>query len=104
MHYTAAHHYTPERAVFQDFEQFWEFLSGPLHAGTFGPSEYDNTFGPEVVFAKAPSEGQRNLPLSAGLQFFRKVDFDGRTGAMTVSLMDLADQVLWSKELTPGEG
>ncbi len=34
MHYTAAHHYDPDRAVFQDFEPFWEFVSGPLHAGT----------------------------------------------------------------------
>jgi alkaline phosphatase D len=30
MHYTAAHHYDPNRAVFQDFEPFWEFVSGPL--------------------------------------------------------------------------
>ena len=37
MHYTAAHRYDPNRAVFQDFEPFWEFVSGPLHAGTWGP-------------------------------------------------------------------
>ena len=29
MHYTAAHYYDPNRAVFQDFEPFWEFVSGP---------------------------------------------------------------------------
>ena len=28
--------------------------AGPLHAGTFGPNELDNTFGPEVKFIKAP--------------------------------------------------
>jgi alkaline phosphatase D len=33
MHYTAAHHYDPNRAVFQDFEPFWEFVSGPLMRG-----------------------------------------------------------------------
>ena len=37
MHYTAAHHYDPNRAAFQDFEPFWEFVSGPLHAGTWAP-------------------------------------------------------------------
>ena len=37
MHYTAAHYYDPNRAVFQDFEPFWEFVSGPLHAGTWAP-------------------------------------------------------------------
>src|SRR2546430_7756568 len=39
MHYTAAHHYDPSRAVFQEFDAFWEFVSGPLHAGTWAPGE-----------------------------------------------------------------
>ena len=54
VHYTAAHHYSPERAVFKDFTPFWEFVSGPIHAGTFGPGELDNTFGPRLEFVKAP--------------------------------------------------
>jgi len=33
--------------------------AGPLHAGTFGPNELDNTFGPEVKFIKAPMPWQR---------------------------------------------
>ena len=101
VHYTAAHHYSPERATFQDFEPFWEFVSGPLHAGTFGPSDYDDTFGPEVRFAKHPEEGQANLPPSAGLQFFGKVDIAADTGVMTVRLMDSADTELWSTEIEP---
>ncbi|WP_204279090.1 alkaline phosphatase D family protein, partial [Klebsiella aerogenes] len=52
MHYTAAHYYDPNRAVYQDFEPFWEFVSGPLHAGTWGPAPLDNTFGPSVRFQK----------------------------------------------------
>ena len=101
VHYTAAHHYSPDRAVFQEFEPFWEFVSGPLHAGTFGPSDYDNTFGPEVRFAKHPEEGQANLPPSDGMQFFGKVDIAADTGVMTVRLMDSADIELWSVELEP---
>lgn len=101
VHYTAAHHYSPDRAVFQEFEPFWEFVSGPLHAGTFGPSSYDNTFGPEVRFAKHPGEGQANLPPSDGLQFFGKVDISAATEVMTVRLMDSADVELWSVELEP---
>jgi alkaline phosphatase D len=54
VHYTAAHYYDPNKAAFQDFEPFWEFVSGPIHAGTFGPNQLDATFGPQVVFAKAP--------------------------------------------------
>jgi alkaline phosphatase D len=32
VHYTAAHYYDPEKAQFQDFDPFWEFISGPLNA------------------------------------------------------------------------
>jgi alkaline phosphatase D len=37
VHYAAAHYCNPDKAQFQGFEPFWEFVSGPLHAGTFGP-------------------------------------------------------------------
>jgi len=101
VHYTAAHHYSPDRAQFQDFTPFWEFVSGPLHAGTFGPNALDGTFGPEVRFVKAPAEGQANLPPSAGLQFFGLCEIDGDTRQMTVRLMDRADTELWSITLDP---
>ena len=104
VHYTAAHHYSPDRATFQDFEPFWEFVSGPLHSGTFGPSDYDPTFGPQVRFAKHPEAGQANLPPSAGLQFFGLVDIAADTGAMTVRLMDVGDAELWSVKLDPARG
>ena len=55
VHYTAAHRYDPNRAQFQEFAPFWEFVSGPLNAGTFGPNELDATFGPELVYVKAPA-------------------------------------------------
>lgn len=104
VHYTAAHYYNPDKAQFQDFEPFWEFVSGPLHAGTFGPNELDNTFGPEVKFIKAPPPGQVNLPPSAGLQFFGHVRIDGATGQMIVTLRDRADVALWSITLDPKPG
>ncbi|OYV01983.1 MAG: alkaline phosphatase [Burkholderiales bacterium PBB5] len=101
VHYTAAHHYHPNRAQFQDFEPFWEFVSGPLHAGTFGPNPLDNTFGPEVKYVKAPAAGQVNLPPSAGLQFFGEVEIDGQSAAMTVHLRDLQGDSLWHTTLAP---
>ncbi|MCA0870360.1 alkaline phosphatase [Seohaeicola saemankumensis] len=104
VHYTAAHFYNPDKAQFQDFDPFWEFVSGPLHAGSFGPNTLDGTFGPEVKFVKAPPAGQANLPPSAGLQFFGLVDIDGDTQQMTVRLMDRADQELWSVTLDPKSG
>jgi phosphodiesterase/alkaline phosphatase D-like protein len=41
VHYCAAHHYSPERAAFKEFDPFWEFVAGPLHAGAFGPGKTD---------------------------------------------------------------
>ena len=101
VHYAAAHYYNPDKAQFQDFEPFWEFVSGPLHAGTYGPNELDNTFGPEVKFIKAPGLDKQNLPPSAGMQFFGHVKIDGATGQMTVTLRDRADVALWSTTLDP---
>src|ERR1700687_805983 len=104
VHYSAAHYYDPDKAQFQDFEPFWEFVSGPLHAGTFGPNELDNTFGPEVKFIKAPGLDKQNLPPSAGMQFFGHVKIDGATGQLTVTLRDRADVALWSTTLDPKRG
>jgi alkaline phosphatase D len=102
MHYTAAHYYDPNRAIFSDFEPFWEFVSGPLHAGTWGPGELDNTFGPEAKFQKGCSAEQgENLAPCFGLQFFGRVDIDGRSGVMTVTLKDVDDRNLWSVDIEP---
>lgn len=102
VHYTAAHYYTPDKAQFQDFAPFWEFVSGPLNAGTFGPNELDKTFGPELKFIKAPTKEQGvNLPPSAGLQFFGLVDIDGKTEQLTVRLMDRDDRELYKVTLDP---
>jgi alkaline phosphatase D len=54
VHYTAAHHYDPARAAITAFDPFWEFVAGPIHAGTFGPNPLDPTFGPEARFVWAP--------------------------------------------------
>ncbi len=105
VHYTAAHHYDPARAQFRDFLPFWEFVTGPLNAGSFGPNALDNTFGPKVVFQKAPP-GPNYSPF-AGLQFFGQFDIDGRTGVMTVQLKDLDGKSLFTRALQPardGEG
>jgi alkaline phosphatase D len=102
LHYTAAHYYDPNRAVFSDFEPFWEFVSGPIHAGTWTPVALDRTFGPQVVFAQASSKEQGdNLAPCYGLQFFGHVVIDGATEAMTVTLKDVADRALWSITLEP---
>jgi alkaline phosphatase D len=105
VHYTAAHYYDPNKAAFQDFDPFWEFVSGPIHAGTFGPNALDATFGPQLVYIKAPGKEQgQNLPPSFGLQFFGDVTIDGASEVMTVTLRDVDDNALWSTRLEPKLG
>lgn len=99
VHYTAAHYYDPSKARFVDFNPFWEFVSGPLHAGTFGPNPLDDTFGIQVAYQKVPPAGQANLPPSAGMQFFGEVSVSARTKTMTVTLRDMFNNVLFTQPL-----
>lgn len=99
VHYCAAHHYSPERAAFQDFDPFWEFVAGPINAGTFGPGQLDGTFGPEVAFFKAGAYANES-PRSGESQYFGHVDLN-EDDVFTVSLRNANGGVLWSKELHP---
>src|SRR6201999_4072282 len=100
VHYAAAHYYNPDKAQFQEFTPFWEFVAGPLHAGTGSQNTLDNTFGPEVKFVKAAPTGAVLSP-SDGYQFFGHVRIDGATGQMTVALRDRNDVALWSTAIDP---
>jgi alkaline phosphatase D len=98
VHYCAAHHYSPERAAFTDFDEFWEFVAGPINAGSFGPNELDGTFGPEQVFAKAGPAG--GSPRDGRFQFFGHVEL-AEDDVLTVSLRDGHGDTVFSKELVP---
>ncbi|MCD2468221.1 alkaline phosphatase D family protein [Streptomyces sp. MBT42] len=100
VHHTSAQHYAPERAAFQDFAPFWEFVSGPLAAGGFPASALDATFGPERVFVRAPERA--NLSPMESPQYFGEVDIDGHSGELTVRLRAEGGTVLFSKVLQPG--
>jgi alkaline phosphatase D len=97
VHYTAAHYFDPNKAKFSDFAPFWEFVSGPLNAGGFGPNQADATFGMQVVYQKAPNAV--NAPPTNGMQFFGQVDIDAKTKAMTVTLKDIVGAALYTKTL-----
>jgi alkaline phosphatase D len=62
VHYACAIHYDPRRAAFRDFTPFWEFVAGPLHAGTFPPGELDPSFRPELRFLSVPRDLKPNRP------------------------------------------
>ncbi|MDN3357152.1 alkaline phosphatase D family protein [Actinomadura sp. DC4] len=97
VHYTAAHHYDPAKAAFQDFDPFWEFVSGPLNAGAFGPNTLDLTYGPTVRFQAVPPRANTS-PLE-GSQFFGEIAIDGHSGELTTRLRDYSGKVLYTVDL-----
>jgi alkaline phosphatase D len=101
VHYAAAHRFDPSAAVFKEFLPFWEFVAGPLHAGTFGPNCPDPTFGCTPVFVGVPEGMKPNRPPSEGLQFFGTLDADAATGRLSVGLWNLNDEKIWSVDLDP---
>lgn len=101
VHYTAVHHYSPERAAFTDFEPFWEFVAGPLAAETFPRKDalLDKTFGPQVVFSKGNDSARRQSPRD-GNQFFGHLAIDA-AGALTVRLHDASGAALFKHTIDP---
>lgn len=99
VHYCAAHHYSPERAVFTDFKPFWEFVAGPINAGSFGPNQLDGTFGPELVFESHGSVNQS--PRSGEHQYFGHVSVAGDGSEFTVKLINALGDTVFTKTLTP---
>jgi alkaline phosphatase D len=97
VHYTAAISYQPDRAAYQDFSPFWEFVSGPLNAGAFPQSPVDPTFGARYEFVHAPAEP--NVSPAEGFQHFGEVCIHKDSSTMTVSLCDSTGKTLWSKDL-----
>lgn len=85
VHYAMAVKFQPDRANFQNFNPFWEFIAGPLHAGTFAPRyDLDSTFGAQEIFCAVPRDLKPNRPPSDNLQFYGKVDIT--SDSLVVSL------------------
>jgi alkaline phosphatase D len=101
VHYAAAHYFDPSQARFTDFDPFWEFVAGPLHAGTFGPNVLDDTFGPRERFRGIPDGMKPNRPPSAGLQFYGRIHIAGRSRVLTASLHDLSGSKVFGVDLAP---
>lgn len=101
VHYAAAHRYDPARAAFTEFDPFWEFVSGPLHAGTYGPTPLDKTFGPIAEWISRRPGAIQGLPPSANEQFFGAVRISAKTGVATITQHDRTGRRLWSIDLPP---
>jgi len=100
VHYCASHYYNPARASFTEFDPFWEFVSGPLHAGTFGPTPFDPTFGPELKFTSRQPGAATSGPW-ASEQFFGTVDIEPSSRVCRVTHWNRDGKRLWSGEIAP---
>lgn len=96
VHYTAANRYTPEQAGVPA-DPFWEFVSGPAHAGAFPAGPLDPTFAPQQVFVRAPD--REDVSPAEGFQHFGEVTISG--GRLRVDLRDADGASLWSTTLDP---
>ncbi|WP_088240243.1 alkaline phosphatase D family protein [Calothrix rhizosoleniae] len=104
VHFAAAIQTDPDRAIFKDFNPFWEFVIGPINSGAFGPGNLDPSFGPEYKFRRGP--GALNLPgnlppTKTDLQFFGLAEVDGRTAELTVQIRDITGILMYEKTLYP---
>ncbi len=99
VHYAAAHFYQPRKAQFKNFKPFWEFVSGPLHAGTFGPNTLDNTFGPEVRWQSIPDGLKPNRSPLDGYQFFGEIEVDAQSQTMKVRQFNIDGQEVFFMEV-----
>lgn len=99
VHYAAAHRYTPARSGLRGIEPFWEFVAGPMHATSFPRKRFDDTFGPELVYASAGWDTFGSPAI--GAQYFGVVRIDGRSRVMTVTLVDGRGRDLHATVLRP---
>jgi len=104
VHYASATRYDPGHAKFTDFTPFWEFVAGPINAGTFGPGDIDKTFGPDVRYQSVPPGMKQNRPPTEGKQYYGMAAIDGATEVMTMSLHDITDAVLFKVDINPERG
>jgi alkaline phosphatase D len=99
VHHALALEYLPEKAAFHDFDPFWEFITGPLHAGSFGPDAIDPTFGPQIRFRMAPPKP--GVGPWAGYQFFGTIEIDAKSQGLRLTQHKLGGEKVYSTELLP---
>jgi alkaline phosphatase D len=98
VHYAASHYYDPAKAKFTEFDPFWEFVSGPLHAASLGAGGLDNTFGGQVRWT-ARKKGDKASGPFTDEQYFGTVRIDGKSKAATITHCDRAGKKLWDTTL-----
>lgn len=100
VHYAASHFYDPTKAKFTEFDPFWEFVSGPLHAASLGPGGMDGTFGPQVKWTARPRGAKSSGPYT-NEQYFSTVRISAQTKVATVTHHNRDGEKLASVDIDP---
>ncbi len=100
VHFAASLHYSPARAKFTEFDPFWEFISGPLHAASLAPGGLDATFGPEFKWTSRPKGAKASGPYTKE-QFFSTIRIEGKSKVATITHLNRDGEKLASVELEP---
>jgi alkaline phosphatase D len=100
MHFAAGFHYRP---IEDDPNwEMYEFISGPLNAQSFPKQTLDTSFNPERMFFFGPAYVGEPKTWAQAKQWFNYglIDID-RTGILTVSIKNVAGEVVRQARLTP---
>jgi alkaline phosphatase D len=97
--YAAAHHFDPGGHASGTFDLFWEFVAGPLHAGTFTSRPSTTPSGP-----RSASRRSRHLGPTApseGVQFYGRISDRGPHPRAFRLAHDLEGRKLFGVDLQP---
>ena len=102
VHYTAAHRYDPNRAQFQEFAPFWEFVSGPAQCGHLRPQRARRDVRPRGRVREGAARPARSTCRPRrGCSSSARSTSTAATDVMTVRLKDMAGATLFTQELAP---
>lgn len=101
LHFATSTRFHPDNARFKDFLPFWEFMAGPLNAGTGVRHELDDTFGATTEWASIPEGIERHLAPSEGKQYYGIIEIAATGGRMTVRFYDAAGKELHQQIIEP---
>ena len=103
VHYCAAHYYDPARAAFRDFDGFWEFVSGPLNAGSLAPTRWTARSDRRWSSVKAPPPGPSEPVTLQRAAVLRRGEHRRAQRRLTVDLRDINGLSVFSRTLRPRE-
>ena len=100
VHYTAAHHYDPERPRSATSRRSGSSSAARCMPAASAPTRRTIPSASQVVWQQAAG-GRANLSPAEGGQYFGEAAIDGRSGVLTILLKDMEGTALWQRSFAP---